>query len=150
LTAKAFFQNAKQTEEIFKGAIGRKRVLMPRLDLARQTRVNIATTANQVFNLDRIGPKFVDNLFFGASSNRRRSSPETLINGQKVISDIVKANAKSKGVARFSTAMIQKRIDGFKRRFENIPFFDGDVLDVTAKDAATKIYQLSRLNFATA
>jgi hypothetical protein len=144
LTAKAFFQNAKQTEEIFKGAIGRKRVLMPRLDLARQTRVNIATTANQVFNLDRIGPKFVDNLFFGAAATDDGVA-ETLINGQKVISDIVKADAKSKGVARFSTAMIQKRIDGFKRRFENIPFFDGDVLDVTAKDAATKIYQLSRL-----
>ncbi len=144
LTAKAFFQNAKQTEEIFKGSIGRKRVLMPRLNVARQTRVNIATTANKVFNLDRIGPKFVDNLFFGAPATDDGIA-ETLINGQKVISDIVKADAKSKGVARLSTAMIQKRIDGFKRRFENIPFFDGDVLDVTAKDASTKIYQLARL-----
>ena len=144
LTAKAFFQNAKQTEEIFKGSIGRKRVLMPRLDLARQTRVNIATTANKVFNLDRIGPKFVDNLFFGAPATDDGVA-ETLINGQKVISSIVNADAKSRGVARFSTAMIQKRIDGFKRRFENIPFFDGDVLDVTAKDASTKIYQLARL-----
>ena len=144
LTAKAFFQNAKQTEEIFKGSIGRKRVLMPRLDLARQTRVNIATSANKIFNLDRIGPKFVDNLFFGAPATDDGVA-ETLINGQKVISDIVKADAKSKGVARLSTAMIQKRIDGFKRRFENIPFFDGDVLDVTAKDASTKIYQLARL-----
>ena len=144
LTAKAFFQNAKQTEEIFKGSIGRKRVLMPRLDLARQTRVNIATTANKVFNIDRIGPKFVDNLFFGAPATDDGVA-ETLINGQKVISNIVKADAKSRGVARPSTAMIQKRIDGFKRRFENIPFFDGDVLDVTAKDAGTKIYQLARL-----
>jgi len=144
LTAKAFFQNAKQTEEIFKGSIGRKRVLIPRLDVARQTRVNIATAANKVFNLDRIGPKFVDNLFFGAPATDDGVA-ETLINGQKVISNIVKADAKSRGVARLSTAMIQKRIDGFKRRFENIPFFDGDVLDVTAKDASTKIYQLARL-----
>jgi hypothetical protein len=144
LTAKAFFQNAKQTEEIFKGSIGRKRVLMPRLDTARQTRVNIATTANKVFNLDRIGPKFVDNLFFGAPATDDGVA-ETIINGQKTISDIVKADSKSRGVARFSTAMVQKRIDGFKRRFENIPFFDGDVLDVTAKDASTKIYQLARL-----
>ena len=149
LTAKAFFQNAKQTEEIFKGSIGRKRVLMPRLDLARQTRVNIATTANKVFNIDRIGPKFVDNLFFGAPATDDGVA-ETLINGQKVISNIVKADAKSRGVARPSTAMIQKRIDGFKRRFENIPFFDGDVLDVTAKDAGTKIYQLARLTLPQA
>lgn len=144
LTAKAFFQNAKQTEEIFKGSVGRKRVLMPRLDIARQTRVNIATTANKVFDLDRIGPKFVDNLFFGAPATDDGVA-ETIINGQKTISDIVKADSKSKGVARFSTAMVQKRIDNFKRRFENIPFFDGDVLDVTAKDAGTKIYQLARL-----
>lgn len=144
LTAKAFFQNAKQTEEIFKGSIGRKRVLMPRLDLARQTRVNIATTANRVFDLDRIGPKFVDNLFFGVAATDDGIA-ETLINGQKAIVESVKADSKSKGVARFSTAMVQKRIDGFKRRFENIPFFDGDVLDVTAKDSAKKVYQLARL-----
>jgi hypothetical protein len=144
LTAKAFFENAKQTEEIFKGAIGRKRVLMPRLDAARQTRINIATTANKVFNLDRIGPKFVDNLFFGAAATDDGIA-ETIINGQKTIVESVKADAKTKGVARFSTAMVQKRIDSFKRRFENIPFFDGDVLDVTAKEAPTKIYQLARL-----
>ena len=144
LTAKAFFENAKQTEEIFKGAIGRKRVLMPRLDAARQARVNIATTANKVFNLDRIGPKFVDNLFFGAAATDDGIA-ETIINGQKAIVESVKADARTKGVARFSTAMVQKRIDNFKRRFENIPFFDGDVLDVTAKEAPTKIYQLARL-----
>ena len=144
LTAKAFFENAKQTEEIFKGSIGRKRVLMPRLDAARQTRINIATTANKVFNLDRIGPKFVDNLFFGAAATDDGIA-ETIINGQKTIVESVKADAKTKGVARFSTAMVQKRIDSFKRRFENIPFFDGDVLDVTAKEAPTKIYQLARL-----
>ena len=144
LTAKAFFENAKQTEEIFKGSIGRKRVLMPRLDLSRQTRVTVATTANKIFDLDRIGPKFVDNLFFGAAATDDGIA-ETIINGQKTIVESVKADAKAKGVARFSTAMVQKRIDNFKRRFENIPFFDGDVLDVTAKEAPTKIYQLARL-----
>ena len=144
LSAKAFFQNAKQVDEMMKGQIGRKRVLMPRLDKTRQARVIVATTANKVFNLDRMGSKFVDNLFFGVAATDDGIADQ-LINGQKQIVAAVQADSKTKGVARFSTAMVQKRIDSFKARFESIPFFDGDVLDVTSKDAPTKIYQLARL-----
>jgi len=144
LTAKAFFQNAKQTDEMMKGQIGRKRILIPRLDKARQARVIVATTANKIFNLDRMGPRFVDNLFFGVAATDDGIA-QRLIDGQKEIVSAVQADSKTKGVARFSMAMVQKRIDKFKSKFESIPFFDGDVLDVTAKDAATKIYQLARL-----
>ena len=59
LSAKAFFGNAKQVDEMMKGSIGRKRVLIPKLDLARQARIKTVTSANKVFNLDRIGPKFL-------------------------------------------------------------------------------------------
>jgi hypothetical protein len=144
LTAKAFFQNAKQTDEMMKGQIGRKRILMPRLDKTRQARVVVATTANKIFNLDRMGPRFVDNLFFGVAATDDGIA-QRLIDGQKEIVAAVQADSKTKGVARFSMAMVQKRIDKFKSKFESIPFFDGDVLDVTAKDASTKIYQLARL-----
>jgi hypothetical protein len=144
LTAKAFFQNAKQTDEMMKGQIGRKRILMPRLDKTRQARVVVATTANKIFNLDRMGPRFVDNLFFGVAATDDGIA-QRLIDGQKEIVATVQADSKTKGVARFSMAMVQKRIDKFKSKFESIPFFDGDVLDVTAKDASTKIYQLARL-----
>jgi hypothetical protein len=57
-TAKAFFLNAKQVEEMMKGQIGRKRVMVPRLDAARKARVTTLTTANKVFNIDRIGPRW--------------------------------------------------------------------------------------------
>ena len=144
LTAKAFFQNAKQTDEMMKGQIGRKRILMPRLDKTRQARVVVATTANKIFNLDRMGPRFVDNLFFGVAATDDGIA-QRLIDGQKEIVAAVQADSKTRGVARFSMAMVQKRIDKFKSRFESIPFFDGDVLDVTAKDSPTKIYQLARL-----
>jgi hypothetical protein len=70
---------------------------------------------------------------------------EKLINGRKEIVEQVTANESSKGVARFSTAMIQQRLDRFKAKFERIPFFENNQFDVTAKDAQTKIYQLSRL-----
>jgi hypothetical protein len=144
LTAKAFFQNAKQTDEMMKGQIGRKRILMPRLDKTRQARVVVATTANKIFNLDRMGPRFVDNLFFGVAATDDGIA-QRLIDGQKEIVAAVQADSKTRGVARFSMAMVQKRIDKFKSKFESIPFFDGDVLDVTAKDSPTKIYQLARL-----
>ena len=144
MTAKAFFENTKQLDEMMKGQIGRKRILMPRLTASRQARIVVTTTANKIFDIDRMGSKFVDTLFFGGAATNDGIA-ETLIDGRKSIVDAVKGDAKGKGVARFSTAMIQTRIDRFKARFESIPFFDGDVLDVTSKDASTKIYQLARL-----
>ena len=144
ITAKAFFSNAKQVDEMFSGQIGRKRVLVPRLDPLRRARIATVTTANKVFNLDRIGPKFVDDLFFGGAATTDGIA-EKLINGRKEIVEQVTANESSKGVARFSTAMIQRRLDRFKSKFERIPFFENNQFDVMSKDAQTKIYQLSRL-----
>ena len=144
LTAKAFFSNAKQVDEIFSGQIGRKRVLVPKLDTARRIRIGVVTGANKVFNLDRIGPKFVDDLFFGGASTTDGIA-EKLINDRKTIVEQVTGNQSSKGVARFSTAMIQRRLDRFKAKFERIPFFENNQFDVLSKDAQTKIYQLARL-----
>lgn len=144
LTAKAFFANAKQVDEMFSSQIGRKRVLIPKLDPIRQARINFVTTANKVFDLDKIGPKFVDDLFFGGAATTDGIA-EKLINGRKEIVEQVTGDQSAKGVARFSTAMIQKRLDKFKSKFERIPFFENNQFDVMAKDAQTKIYQLSRL-----
>ena len=144
LTAKAFFSNAKQVDEIFSGAIGRKRVLIPRLDPLRRARIATVTTANKVFNLDRMGSKFVDDLFFGGAATTDGIA-QKLINGRKEIVEQVTGNESAKGVARFSTAMIQKRLDRFKAKFERIPFFEDNQFDVMSKDAKTKVYQLARL-----
>ena len=144
LTAKAFFQNAKQTEEMLKGQIGRKRVMIPKLDAARKIRVFTVTTANRVFDLDKMGRTFVDDLFFGGASTTDGIA-EKLINGQKEIVEQVLAKDNPKGVARFSTAMIQNRIDKFKAKFTGIPAFDDNMLDVTSKDAADKVYRYARL-----
>lgn len=144
LTAKAFFANAKQVDEMFSSQIGRKRVLIPRLDPLRQARIATVTTANKIFNLDRMGSKFVDDLFFGGAATTDGIA-EKLINGRKEIVEQVTGDQSAKGVARFSTALIQRRLDKFKSKFERIPFFEDNLFDVTSKDAQTKIYQLSRL-----
>ena len=143
LTAKAYFQNAEQLGEMMKGAIGRKRVLAPRLDVLRQTRIKTVTTANKVFNLDRIGSSFVDDMFFnGAATNDGIS--KMLIEGKEEIVSFVKNEAKSKDVARYSMSFIQKRIDNLKAKFTAIPLFENDLLDVTAKDASEKVFRLAR------
>lgn len=143
-TAKAFFQNAKQVQEMMKGQIGRRRVLMPKLDLARRTRVNAVTIGKRMFDLDRMGPKFVDDLFFGAAATDDGIA-EKIINGQKEIVTDLKANTPWKGVGRPSSAMVNNRIDKFKQKFTAIPFFPDNVFDVTSADASDKIYRLARL-----
>jgi hypothetical protein len=99
-TAKAFFQNAKQVEEMMKGQIGRKRVMIPRMDALRQARVNTVTTANRVFNMDKIGPRFIDdNYFAGAATDD--GIAKAIIDGKETIVTNVKAQADARRTARF-------------------------------------------------
>ena len=143
-TAKAFFLNADQTKEMMKGQIGRKRVMIPRLDPLRQARINTVTTANKVFNIDFMGSKFVDNLFFGGAATDD-GIKETITNNREAIVSKIKPNYEAKGMARFSTEQVQYRIDRFKAKFEKVPIFDNETMDVTAADSAKKVYQYARL-----
>jgi hypothetical protein len=143
-TAKAFFLNAKQVEEMMMGQIGRKRVMIPRLDPLRKARITTVTTANKVFNLDRIGPKFVDDLYFNGASTDDGIA-KAVIDGREQIVNTVKANREAKGTARFSMAQIQYRVDRFKAKFSQVPFFEDDLFDVTSKDGAAKVYRYALL-----
>jgi len=143
-TAKAFFLNAKQTEEMMKGQIGRKRVMIPRLDPIRKARITTVTTANRFFNLDKIGPRFVDDLYFGGASTDDGIA-KAVIDGQETIVNTVKANREAKGTARMSMAQVQYRIDRFKAKFTQVPMFQDDLFDVTSKDGASLVYRYARL-----
>jgi hypothetical protein len=143
-TAKAFFLNANQTKEMMKGQIGRKRVMIPRLDPLRKARIATVTTANKVFDIDFMGSKFVDNLFFGGAATDD-GIKETLIGNREAIVSKIKPQYDTKGWARFSMAQIQYRIDRFKAKFERIPIFDNATMDVTAADSTKKVYQYARL-----
>jgi len=143
-TAKAFFLNAKQVEEMMKGQIGRKRVMIPRLDAARQIRVKAATSANKVFNIDFMGSKFVDDKYFGGAATDDGIS-DIMINNRSAIVDAIKPKYDAKGMARFSMAQIQYRIDRMKAKFERVPIFDNESLDVTAGDSGQKVYQYARM-----
>ena len=144
LTAKAYFENASELGTIMTGSIGRRRVLAPRLDVARKTRVTAATTANKVFNIDKMGSSFVNDLFYGAPATTDGVMKQ-LVDGVETISTTVKARTPGKDVGRFSMEMINYRIDKFKSKFTTIPFFKDDVLDVTAIDAPEQMYRLARL-----
>ena len=143
-TAKAFFLNADQTKEMMKGQIGRKRVMIPRLDPIRQARIKTVTTANKTFNIDFMGSKFVDNLFFGGAATDD-GIRETVTNNREAIVGAIKPKYDTKGMARFSMEQVQYRIDRFKAKFENVPIFENNTLDVTAADSAKKVYQYARL-----
>lgn len=143
-TAQAFFDNAKQLDETLKGGAGRQRVIIPRMNPLRQMRIAAVTTGRKVFNIDAVGPKLVDDYFFGGATTTDGIA-EKVINGQKEIVDQVTAKTNFKGIARFSTAYIQHRIDRAKAAFTQIPIFGKDLFDVTADDAPQKIYQLSLL-----
>ena len=147
-SAQAFFENSKDAFEIIGAGTARRRIIMPRLDSVRKSRIAIATTANKVFNLDDIGPKLVDD-FFGY--------PETQDGIYKAVTEdpkkLVEAakGMKVRGVKRlrFSSADIARRIDNAKRKFSRIPLFKDDTFDVMAADAPEKMYQLAAVVMPT-
>jgi len=144
LTAKSYFENADQAINMMKGGVGRRRVLAPVMNNSRKLRVAAYTTANKVFNLNKMGSDLTEQLFFGAAATND-GIVEKIINGQKEIVEQATAKTPSKDAARFSMAMIQRRIDGFKAKFETIPYFKDNMLDVTDPQAGEQIYRLARL-----
>lgn len=141
-SARAFFENSGDAFKMMAAGTARRRILMPRLDPARKTRVAFLTGANKLFNLDNIGPKLVDD-FFGAPETQDgiykavTETPEQLIKSAKGL------NIKGVKALRFSSNEIARRIDNAKRKFTRIPLFRDDAFDVTAADAPEKIYQLA-------
>jgi hypothetical protein len=143
-SAKAFFENTEEAVAVLAGSAGRKRVIIPRLDMARQTRVKAMTTADRVFNVDRIAPSFIAGMFGDLPTTDGVS--KALIDGQEQIVNLVKGTG-GKGTLRLSSASIGARLDRFKAKFNIAPMFKNDTFDVEAKDASIQMYRLARLVF---
>jgi hypothetical protein len=150
--AKAFFLNSRDTFEAFKGVAGRRRIILPKLDAARKLRIKAATTANRIFNIDEIGPRLMDDAFFG--------QPATDDGILKTIKDMTPeeiakklADGNRKDFARFSMNRIWRNInamkDSAKRKFTPIPMFRNDQFDLMADDAGEKMYRLAAVVFPT-
>jgi hypothetical protein len=138
-SAEAFFKNNIDAFKIMDAQVGRKRMILPQMDLSRKTRVAVLTQANKVFSVDKVGPEFV-NAFLG--------NPATDDGIYRAVTDTPEALAGTlkefdKKALRFSTAQISRRIDNLKRKFTAIPMFEGDQFDVLAKDGYQKIYRLA-------
>ena len=54
---------------MLQGSIGRKRIIIPRLDPLRKARIATLTTGRKAFNIDAVGPKLVDDLMFNGATD---------------------------------------------------------------------------------
>ena len=141
-SAKAFFLNSDDAFKLVDGKIGRKRFILPKLDIGRRTRIATVTTANKVFNLDTIGPSLMDDMFFGQPTDAD-GIYKAIVDTPEEVAKALKSAGK--GTLRFSTGQIQRRIDNTKRKLGAIPMFKDNLFDVTAKDADTQIYRLAAM-----
>jgi hypothetical protein len=142
-TAKGFLLNTEEAVNLMKGAIGRKRVILPRLDAARKTRIAIVTGADRYINIDKFAPRIIDDLYGQLSDTdgiRRTLTEDSAIIGEKI-----KQSRDLKEFVRLPSRAIGARLDKFKAKFNIAPMFKDDVFDVTASDASTQVYRLARL-----
>jgi hypothetical protein len=144
--AKAFFLNSDEAFKITDGIVGRKRLIMPKLDAGRKLRVKTLTATNKVFNLDKIGPELVDNTFFGMPTTAD-GIYEALVDKPELLAQTLKG--LNKKTLRLSSAQVAKRIDKAKRSLTPIPMFKNNVFDVTAKDAQDQIFRLAAMVMPT-
>jgi hypothetical protein len=146
LTARAFFDNAKDLETLIKNGGARRRVIAPRMTVGRKARVAALTATNKVFNIDAVGPELINASFFGEEATDA-GIIKSIVNGVEQNVEYVGNLKKTQGVGvfRFSTDSISARIDRMKQRFTILPMFKNNEFDVTSADAATSIYRLARL-----
>jgi hypothetical protein len=143
-SARAFFENTEEAVAVLAGSVGRKRVIIPRLDTARKIRINTMTAADKVFNVDRIAPSFINAMFGDLPTTDGVS--KALIDGQEQIVNLVRGTG-GKSTLRFSSESLGLRLDKFKAKFNIAPMFKNDRFDVTAKDASLQVYRLARVVF---
>jgi hypothetical protein len=144
MSAKAFFENTEEAVAVLQGSVGRKRIIIPRLDGFRKTRITAMTTADRVFNVDKIAPSFIDDMFGDLPTTDGVS--KALIDGKETIVPIVKGTG-GKETLRYSSKSVGARIDRFKAKFNIAPMFKNDTFDLEAKDASLQMYRLARLAF---
>ena len=143
-SARAFFENTEEAVAVLAGSVGRKRIIIPRLDAARQLRVKAMTEADKIINIDKSAPSFINSMFGDLPTTDGVS--KALIDGQEQIVNLVKGTG-GKGTLRFSGKSLGLRLDKFKAKFNIAPMFKDDRFDVTAKDASLQVYRLARVVF---
>ena len=146
-TAKSFLANGEDMRAILGGQAARKTPLIPRLDAARKTRINFYTTANRVFDLDKVGQRIVSSLY-----GTDKIQTEDIITGLTGRAEDIAVQEKKvgkirqDGSVRLTMDTIQGKIDRFARKFSTIPFFRDGWFDVNSPDGATQVYRLARLS----
>ena len=86
-TAKAFLLNTEEAVGLLKGSVGRKRIILPRLDAQRKARIAIITGADKVINIDKYAPRIMDDLMGQLSDTdgiRKTLTEDATILGEKI------------------------------------------------------------------
>jgi hypothetical protein len=169
-TIKQFLASSQEAMPVFTGQAGRQVQLLPRMDLARQTRIAAQTMGNKLIRFDEAGKRVSREIFGDTITpagvqarllektsyvDTRTGLPATEKTPQEFL---MQSTASKIGYVEGKTAKlrddngfrmplnyVQDRIDRFAAKFSKVPFFKDDFFDPMAPDAADKVYQLARL-----
>jgi hypothetical protein len=146
ISTRAFLENTDEALKMIQGAVGRKRVILPRLDKQRKTRIAIVTgtdkavtSAGRMINIDKSAPKIMDAIY-GAPI-----TTDGIVEALSKEGTEIGAKVKQSQELRFSSATVAARLDRFKAKFNIAPMFKDDKFDVMAPDASEKVFRLARV-----
>ena len=150
-TAKIYLQNHSDVSSILKGDAARKTVLVPKMTPGRMVRVAAFTTADKVFNVDKVGQAIVKAIYGSEGPGMDVVGALNSESARERIGILEASVGKLKGKdlggsVRYTDNQVAGRIDRFARKFSTIPYFKNGYFDVMAPGAEDKIYQLSALS----
>ena len=141
-SARAFLENTTEAVGLLKGSVGRKRVILPRLDAARKARISVITGVSgsgKFINIDKRAPVVMDAIFGGPSTT------DGIVKTLSEKGTELGVKVKESQELRLSSASVAIRLDRFKAKFNIAPMFKNDQFDVNAPDASTQVFRLARL-----
>lgn len=138
-----FLTNGGDMEAIMSGQAARVVPLMPRLNAARKARIAMYTTADRVFNINKIGPDFLRALYVSEEGTQTGDIITGIVRNPEQLASQIKSNMATK---RFTLDDVWKRIDRFASKFEKIPHTKDGLLVVTDPNAVKTVYQIARLS----
>ena len=147
-TAANFLKNHADVRTILSGQAARRTPLVPTMTPVRLAKVQLFTTANKVFNIDKAGQAIVRAIYGDAGQAQDIVGALTSKSAEiaKKESTVGRKFGKIRdGSVRFGANQISGRIDRFARKFTTIPYFKNGFFDVMEANASEKIYQLAAL-----
>jgi hypothetical protein len=141
--ARNYFMNTADVEALIRGQAARMNPLMPKLNLARKSRIAMYTATDKVFNLNVIGPDFLKAAY--VTDEGADDIVTGLIKNPEAIGAAARQARRGTATDRIPFRTFTQRVDKFNANWSKLPVARDGFIDLSTSEATEFIYRTARL-----